>query len=433
MVSDHMQEVIFIGLPGPTHHYGGLSLDNVAATANRGSRSSPRQAALQVLELARLLVSLGLEAAILPPQLRPQVGLLRQHFSGDDDKVIAQAARLAPELLEKASSASAMWVANAATVAPAVDCTDGKLHISTANLFTHLHRRIEAGDTYHALQAIFKGTPQCEVHPPLFSNLHDEGAANHMRLSPSHSDVGLHIFVYGEEGRQTLAASQAIAAQHHLPERQTLFLRQNPDIIRAGVFHNDVIAVSNEQVLLAHEKAYADKEDMARLVEAYRALHPDVPLTTIIITEAELSVEEAVGTYLFNSQIVTKPEGAMAMIAPIEAGSGKAAAVLERIRTDMSNPIDEIVYIDLRQSMRNGGGPACLRLRVPMNVAQLSAVKNSVNVFADDALLAAITKLIETYYPQELSPQDLGDPVLYHQGKAMMVELSEVMRLPLLP
>ncbi len=270
----HSKEVIFVGLPGPTHHYGGLSADNVAAVSNRGSISNPRQAALQALDLVRLLLSLGIEAAILPPQLRPHMGLLHQHFQGDDDAVIQQAAKNAPELLEKASSASAMWTANAATVAPAIDCADGKLHITTANLHTNLHRRIEAEATYHTLQAIFKTAPGCEVHPPLFAKLPDEGAANHMRLSPSHADTGLHVFAYSDgDGRQDLAASQAIAAQHHLSAAQALFVKQNPEVIRQGVFHNDVIAVSNEYVLLAHEKAYADKDALARIAQAYRALH----------------------------------------------------------------------------------------------------------------------------------------------------------------
>ena len=417
MLADHLTEVIFVGLPGPTHHYGGLSADNVAAVSNKGRLSNPKLAALQALDLVRLLTSLGITAAILPPQLRPHMGLLHQHFDGDDDTVIVQAAKHDQPLLEKASSASAMWAANAATIAPPVDCADGRLHITTANLFTNLHRRIEAEATYHTLQAIFKQAPGCEVHPPLFSNLRDEGAANHMRLSPSHSEAGLHVFVYsGEDGRQDLAASQAIAAQHHIADTQALFIKQNPEVIRSGVFHNDVIAVSNAYVLLAHEQAYAEQGDMERIAQAYSALHPGKELTPIVITQAELTVEEAVRSYFFNSQIITKPNGKMALIVPVEVldlYGGKGAALMDRIQADGNNPIDQVDYIDLRQSMRNGGGPACLRLRVPMNEAQLAAVKRQVNVFADDKLLAGIKKIIENYYPDELSAQDLGDPGLY--------------------
>lgn len=445
MLNDSVSEVIFVGLPGLTHHYSGLSPDNVASGLNRGTQASPKQAALQVIELIRLLKGLGLDVGILPPQLRPHLGLLHQHFTGEADAIISQAALAAPALLEKASSASAMWTANAATVTPSADTSDHMLHITAANLFTNLHRRIEAEDTYRVLKAIFAGVLDCQVHPPLpaAAGLYDEGAANHMRLSPTHADTGLHIFVYGADGsqrdppsaRQNLLASQAIKTQHHIPDKQSLFIRQNAEVIRQGVFHNDVIGVSNGPVLLAHERAYAKGlSAIDDIAQAYKALHPGREPVLLIIREEDLSVEEAVHTYVFNSQIVTKPDGAMAMIAPTEVQTlyeGKAAALMEKIRADAANPIDEIVYADLRQSMRNGGGPACLRLRVPMTKAQLSAVRREVRVIADDVLLAAIIKLVEKHYPDELWPQDLADATLYHRCHKMLEELSGIMRLPL--
>lgn len=436
MVAEQIKEVIFVGLPGPTHHYGGLSPDNVASSHNRGSLSKPRQAALQALELVRLLLTLAVPAAILPPQLRPHLPLLRQHYKGSDEEVIAQAAEKSPELLEKASSASAMWTANAATIAPRIDTADGKLHITTANLFTNLHRRIEAEDTHRVLKAIFKDVPNCALHPPFSAaaGMCDEGAANHMRLSPTHGEKGLHVFVYGEGGtaRQSLSASQAVKSQHCIPDSQALFMRQNPIVIGEGVFHNDVIATSNEHVLLAHALAYEDSS--GRIGEAYSALHGKNP-TMIIIPEEELSVEEAVHTFFFNSQIVTRADGAMAVIAPLETQllyDGKAARLLERICRDAANAIDETHYIDLRQSMRNGGGPACLRLRVPMTLAQLGALKMGSNVLANEGLLSKLTRAIETHYPETLSPEELGNPDLYHRCRKLLAELSSLMRLPLL-
>jgi len=445
MLADHISEVIFLGLPGPTHHYAGLSEDNVASGLNRGSLSNPRQAALQVLELAQLLMSLGQEVAFLPPPLRPYMPLLKQHFIGSDDAVIIEAAKFAPRLLEKASSASSMWTANAATVAPAVDTADGKLHIVAANLFINLHRRIEAEDTHRMLAAIFAHVPDCVVHPPLSAaaGLCDEGAANHMRLSLRHTKRGLHVFVYGTDGderdpasaRQTLSASRAVKGLLELPDKAALFIKQNPEAIGAGVFHNDVIAVSNEYVLLAHEQAYKRGDyDFDRIAASYHALQGR-ELVTILIPEAELSMEEAVHTYLFNSQIVTRHDGTMAMIAPAEVKNlyeAKAARLLERIVADDSNPIDEIHYADLRQSMRNGGGPACLRLRVPVTGTQLMALRSETRVMADDVLLEALSRLIEKHYPQELSPDDLGNPELYHHGKVMLTELGQLMRLELL-
>jgi len=446
MLSQPVKEVIFIGLPGPTHHYSGLSLDNVAAVTNRGSVSNPKQAALQALDLVRLLKSLGIVAAILPPQLRPHLPLLRQHFSGDDDSVIQQAALSAPLLLEKSCSAASMWTANAATVAPMNDCTDGMLHITPANLFTNTHRRIEAEDTYRVLKAIFQNVSYTVVHPPLSaaSGMRDEGAANHMRLAPSHSDAGLNVFVYGADGsardpesaRQTLSASRAIQAQHRIPEAQALFIRQNPEVIRAGVFHNDVIAVANESLLLAHAQAFdGGAQDFGQMARAYAALHPGREMNTLIIQDEELSVEEAVRSYFFNSQIVTKPDGNMALIAPLEVKllyEGKGLKLMEEICADPGNPIEEVHTVDLRQSMRNGGGPACLRLRVPMTQHQLAAVTENVRVVADEELFVAVEKIIHAHYPDTLTQAGLGEPELYHQSRAMLEALGEAMKLSLL-
>ncbi len=435
-----------MGLPGPTHHYSGLSSDNVASTLNRGSISNPRQAALQGLDLARLLNSLGIRAAILPPQLRPNLGLLRKHFSGNNESVILQASREAPALLESASSSSAMWVANAATVTPTIDSGDGKLHLTVANLFTNLHRRIEAEDTYRVLRSIFADVPGSMVHLPLSAaaGQRDEGAANHMRLSPTHSDKGLHVFVYGADGRaldpesarQTLSASRAVKNLHHISDEQACFIRQNPAVIKQGVFHNDVIGVSNGNVLLAHEEAYdRGRDSIETIEEAYSALHPGKALCSLVISERELSVEEAVHTYFFNSQIVTRPDGGMSLIAPIEVKEkydGKALDVMERLCASPDNPIDEVHLADLRQSMRNGGGPACLRLRAAMNETQIAAMASSVNVLATDALLGSLTDIIESFYPEQLHPTDIGNPDLFHCCQHVLGELGRVMGLPLL-
>ena len=110
------------------------------------------------------------------------------------------------------------------SIAPIINCTSPQL-ISTPTCTGASRRRI----AYHTLQAIFKTVPQCEVHPPLFATLPDEGAANHMRLSPAHAEKGLQCssMAIGRGGRD-LAASQAIAAQHQLPEAQTLIRQAKP-------------------------------------------------------------------------------------------------------------------------------------------------------------------------------------------------------------
>lgn len=413
-------EVIFIGLPGTTHHYGGLSGDNVASSLNRGSESSPKQAALQVIALARYLLSLGIAAAVLPPQLRPNLEVLNAMGYNVENAPL--------NLLEQVSSSSFMWAANAATITPAWDSSDNKLHLTIANLHTNPHRRIEAQNTYNIMRQIFSHVSEVEVHKPLDAEkgFLDEGAANHMLLAPSHIDKGLHVFVYGK--RQNFKASQAIAIHHGIPENQLLFIEQNPDVISKGVFHNDVIAVSNENLLLVHERAYVNgRQDIERIESAYKALHLQEQLQAIIISDSDLSVEEAVHSYFFNSQIVTKPDGKMAVIAPIELKTlfgGKAAALMENIRAFRGNPIDEITYLDLRQSMRNGGGPACLRLRVTLTQSSLSTLKETTGVIAGEKMLYELEKMVERYYPEKLLPDGLRDMAIHDNCMEFLGNLS---------
>jgi len=443
MLADKISEVIFIGVPGPTHHYGGHSGDNVASSTNKGSVSSPRQAALQALELARTLKAKGITTGLFMPQLRPHLPLLAERFPNVEsaEALITIAGKDLPKLLQTASSSSAMWAANAATVTTPVDAADGKLHLTVANLFSNPHRRIEAEETHRLLAAIFKHVPDTVVHPPLVDMLRDEGAANHMRLAPAHDKPGLNVMVYGADGsdgdlesaRQMLAASEVIAMEHTM-EASTLYVKQNPAAIQVGVFHNDVIAVGNEYVLLVHEEAYANgAKDIVRIEEAYAALTGQ-KLITLTIRSRDLTVGEAVTSYLFNSQIVTKPGGKMMIIAPTEVReveNGRAVAVLENIVADNTNPIDEMLILDLRQSMRNGGGPACLRLRVPMTAAQQTALATTTNVLVTDDLLYAMTNLIERYYPLELTAAGLADPALYRHGLELHHELAQLMKLAL--
>ena len=87
-------EVQFDGLPGPTHHFGGLSQGNLASQAHAGFRSRPRAAARQSLAKMRRLLDLGAVQAVLPPLLRPDLDLLRESgFTGDDGAVLGAAWR----------------------------------------------------------------------------------------------------------------------------------------------------------------------------------------------------------------------------------------------------------------------------------------------------------------------------------------------------
>ncbi len=410
-MKSNSQEVIFIGFPSLTHNYGGLSADNIASSRNRGAQSSPLAAALQVLALMQELLDLGQVVGVLPPQLRPHLPMLAAHGFSLENAPLA--------LLEKAASSSAMWVANAATIAPSVDSADGLLHITTANLHSNEHRRIEAAATHEALTKIFEAVPQATIHTPLEARLgfRDEGAANHMRLALSHDAAGLHIFVYG--GRQNLAASQQLAAQHQLPEDRVLFLEQSAEAIAAGVFHNDVIAVSHLNLLLVHEKAYAGgRADIAKIAAAYSAVNNGATLQTIVISEEDLRLEEAVNSYFFNSQIVSKKGGELAVIAPQEIEilyGGKAAKLMRKYFSDVQS-------LDLRQSMQNGGGPACLRLRLPMTDAQIAALRENSDALVDAQKIAKLETIARKYYPESLRAEDLRNPQLRELCAAVLVE-----------
>jgi len=431
-LANKFTEVIFIGLPGPTHNYGGLSADNVASSRNQGTTAFPQEAALQALALARLLLSLGAAVAILPPQLRPHLKELRQYFSGDDASILAQAASERPALLEAMSSSSAMWVANAATVTPPQDSTDGNLHISIANLHTNIHRRIEALDTYLIFRQIFSRVPHCVVDMPLDAGFgfRDEGAANHMRLAPNHSAPGLNVFVYGSDGsprdpqsaRQTLATSQEIIERHKLQENAHICIKQNPTSIAKGIFHNDVIAVSNERMLLVHEDAYSmGGADIAYIADSY-AERTGTALTLRIIRSNELTLEEAVDTYFFNSQLVSLPGGGMALIAPSdtqELHDGRAWALMEQLVADPTNPITELHSVDLRQSMRNGGGPACLRLRILLDDAQISALREHTRVMVNEKMVKSLEEAIERTYPETLHASQINHEIYLHCKEAL--------------
>ena len=128
-MDDTLVEVQVDGLPGPTHHFGGLSAGNLASLAHAGFSSRPRAAARQGLAKMRQVLALGVPQAWLPPLPRPDLALLREAgFRGSDAEVL-RAAVADPHLLHLATSSAFMWTANCATVIPASDSADGRCHV----------------------------------------------------------------------------------------------------------------------------------------------------------------------------------------------------------------------------------------------------------------------------------------------------------------
>ncbi len=440
----HYQEVNFDGLIGPSHNYAGLSPGNIASDKHRGEVAFPRLAALQGLEKMWRLVQLGQPQGVLPPAPRPDIATLRNlGFSGPINHIVRQAYRTAPHLLAACYSASTMWAANAATVTASRDCTDGRIHFTPANLTTSLHRSIEANYTAQMLQRIFNDPAYFCHHSPLpsQSSFADEGAANHTRLSPDHSDPGINLFIYGRDNsplapqiypaRQTREASEAIVRQHQLPSGNRLIAQQNPEAIDQGVFHNDVIAVGHRNFLMLHQHALVDQKTILRALQAqWLQLNPDndQPLFITEFSDKILTVSEAVSSYLFNSQLISLDDQSMRLLAPTNCleSSRVQAAIRWLIQGD--NPVTNVEYIDLTQSMNNGGGPACLRLRVPMNNAELSALHPS--ALLDFSLYSQLKIWIDKHYREELKPDDLADPNLPLEIETALDDLTNIIDLP---
>ena len=436
-VKDDVLEVNFDGLVGPTHNYAGLAHGNVASMRHGGLASNPREAALQGLAKMKSLMDAGYAQGVLPPQQRPDLGALRSlGFSGSNAEVLARAGREAPQILRAVCSASSMWTANAATITPSPDAPDGRVHFTPANLQSSFHRYLEPETTGRVLAAIFRDERHFVHHAqlpatPAFS---DEGAANHTRLCGEYGEAGVHLFVYGRQAfggergpqrypaRQTLEASQAIARQHGLGDARAVFAQQHPDAIDAGVFHNDVIAVGNGPVLLYHEMAFLDEE---KTLEALRA-RMSSPLIPVRVPSEAISLEDAVSTYLFNSQLLSNPDGSMTLVVPGECQENEAVwRTIQDLLLAGYNPIGDVTVKDVKQSMRNGGGPACLRLRVVLSAAERQALSG--RVLLNDALYADLVAWVERHYRDNLTPDDLADPRLADETLTALDELTRLL------
>ena len=431
-------EVNFDGIVGPTHNYAGLSFGNVASTEHGGRVSSPRQAALQGLEKAWALHEMGLKQGVIPPQERPHIPTLRTlGFCGTDSEILRQCAQRAPQLLAAVSSASSMWVANACTVSPYADTADGKTHLTPANLLSMFHRSIEPPTTGRVLKAIFSADSFVHHQPlPAAPSFSDEGAANHTRLCADYSQAGVELFVYGDDlsnkaagpkkypARQTLPASQAIARSHGLNPDKVVFARQNPDAIDQGVFHNDVIAVGNQDLLFHHEMAFADTQSV--YTQLNTAL--DSELQVIAVPADAVSLEDAVRSYLFNSQLLTVPgqQGAL-LVVPVECREVPSVHEYLMALESESPLIEKVRFFDLRQSMNNGGGPACLRLRVVMSKQQI--VETDANVLLTASLYRQLRHWIESHYRDRLTMNDLQDPNLLDECRTALDELTQLLKI----
>ncbi|MGY8906325.1 MAG: N-succinylarginine dihydrolase [Pseudomonadales bacterium] len=439
-------EANFDGLVGPTHNYGGLSYGNVASSNNSARPSNPKQAAQQGLLKMKSLHDLGMLQGVLAPQSRPDLNTLRRlGFTGSDSQVVQKVAKKDPALLASCYSASSMWTANAATISPSSDCPDGRLHFTPANLVNRFHRSIEHDTTGLILRATFANEDHFSHHQALPSSDHfgDEGAANHTRFCQSYGKTGVEFFVYGQHAfngqapkptkypaRQSLEASQAVARLHGLKDEQVVFAQQNPDVIDAGVFHNDVIAVGNGNVSFYHQLAFLNTQKVNHNLQQAMTNMGNGKMQFIEVPDDQVSVQDAVTSYLFNSQLLSLPhlnDGKMGIVVPQECLENiKVSAYLDQLIASDS-AIEEILVFDLKQSMSNGGGPACLRLRVVLNEAEQAAVNPA--CIMSDSLFSGLMAWTEKHYRDTLSESDLADPQLITESHRALDELTQILDL----
>ena len=396
-------EMNFDGLVGPSHNYAGLSLGNLASASHAGEASYPRAAALQGIAKMRHNMGLGLVQGLFAPLPRPNPVLLDAlGLNAIDEADPAQR-----RLRAAAWSASSMWTANAATVSPAPDTADGRCHLTAANLVTMPHRSQEWPDTVRQLRLAFADTAHFAVHDAVPACFGDEGAANHMRMCVAHDAPGLELFVYGKTGgafpaRQHEQASRAVARLHRLDPARCLFIEQSGEAIAAGAFHNDVVAVANERVLFAHEQAFADPEG------TYAAIRARLPQAEIVVVPASaVSLADAIQSYLFNAQLLTLPTGEMGLVIPLEAWEMPSVRGWLDGMLASNGPIRRVLPVDVRQSMANGGGPACLRLRVVADPATIDP-----RFLLDEAKAALVERVVAAHWPEQIDPADLGSPAL---------------------
>lgn len=435
-------EVNFDGLVGPTHNYGGLSYGNVASQSNSQQGSNPREAARQGLAKMKALMEMGFQQGVLAPQERPDVAALRSlGFTGSDAEVIQRAAKEAMPLLVASCSASSMWVANAATVSPSADTADGRVHFTAANLNCKYHRSIEHPTTSRVLGAMFNDDKHFAHHAalPAVAQFGDEGAANHTRFCRDYGDAGVEFFVYGRSAfdsrypapqkypaRQTLEASQAVARLHGLRDDGVVYAQQNPAVIDQGVFHNDVISVGNGEVLFYHEDAFLETDAVLGQLQAKLA-GKGGQFQGICVPRSAVTVEDAVRSYLFNSQLLSRADGSMLLVVPEECRNNERVWAYLGQLTSQGGPVKEVKVFDLKQSMQNGGGPACLRLRVALKETELAAVNPGVIMTA--SLYDTLVQWVDKHYRDRLGEADLADPQLLIECRTALDELTQIMKL----
>ncbi|RAP29346.1 succinylarginine dihydrolase [Candidatus Marinamargulisbacteria bacterium SCGC AG-414-C22] len=427
------QQCFFDAVIGPTYHFGGLSFGNTHSMSHQQQRSYPKKTALEGLHKMQRVSQLGFKQYVLPPQPRQFLSLLKAFgLVGDSTTEIQQFYHDYPKQFSAIFSASAAWVANAFIATPSCDTASQRVHITPANLVSNDHRKLELCYTTQQLQQLFLDSDFFKVNQAVKQSCPDEGAANMIRLGTL--TQGFYLFVYNVSqqdpchtrfpGRQSKEALSFIVKKHGINADRVCYLQQSFRAVDAGVFHNDVIAFGDQDVLVVHEHAYEDQSRMLGMLQDYYNRFYEKPLTIVEIAEKDLSLATAVTTYFFNSQFVKCPNDSYVLICP---DTCKEDASIQRVITLLSAQLQaplQVTYVSVSESLQNGGGPACLRGFVALTDSERHAM-NSVYEFTPQCAEKLIS-FVQSHYPTTLDCADLCDVGMIQECQDIVNQLQLV-------
>lgn len=427
--------VFLDALVGPSHHFGGIAFGNKASLAHQHQASNPRKAALESLEKMRLVYECGAKQLIIPPQVRPQLSTFKQLSGtrGFTKTNLDQLFQFAPQFLSALFSTSYMWQANAGIVSAACDAFDGLVHITPANLQSHFHRSEEVVQTAKQFKTLFEPIKKVKIHAPVSMSFPDEGAANCIRFSSKKAESGLNFWVYSKSqfehpatlfpARQSKEALQLIARKHKL--KHVLFAKQSEEAINAGVFHNDVIAMGIGTLLVVHKHAYDNQKKVLDDLQE-QAMHVlGEPLTIIEVSSRAMCLEEAVKSYVFNSQLIKKANGDIILLAPLTAKKYPSAKRLLAKLLKQSH-IKQVHYVPLEESMNNGGGPACLRLAMNLEKDIIQKIPKSY-IFSIKRY-HLLVEFVKTHYPDWIVLRHFKDPDFIQELHDIVKKLNNLFK-----
>ena len=143
----------------------------------------------------------------------------------------------------------------------------------------------------------------------------------------------------------------------------------------------------------------------------------------IEISDSEIPLKNIIDSYLLNSQLATNGQNEMMLILPEEVKSYETCmAWLDKLK--QISDIKLYDFVNIKQSMMNGGGPACLRLKVVLDENETKELNQNFLMTSDR--LDAIKSLIEREYRDNLHPDDLPDPNLLDESRRVLDELTQI-------